>query len=64
MYVHFIIKHLDSPRRMRLFLLSFDRFASLLCMSSAFHHAASCVRADANNDPAIGVRMMEMGSRK
>jgi hypothetical protein len=63
MYVHFIIKHLDSPRRMRLFLFLYDRFASLLCMSSASHRAAFRVRADTNNGPATGDRIVEMGSR-
>lgn len=36
----------------------FDRFASLLCMS-----LASRVCVNTNNGPAIGDRMMEMGSR-
>lgn len=39
-------------------LIPFFRFASLLCMS-----LVSRVRVDTNNGPAIGDRMMEMGSR-
>jgi hypothetical protein len=38
-------------------------FASLPCMSSASHRAPSRIHADTNNDPAIGDRMVEVGSR-
>ena len=57
----FYHKAYSSPRR--LFGFSFNRFASLLCMSSVSHRAASRVRADTNNAPAIGDRILEMRSR-
>jgi len=56
--------NLDSPRDECAYsFFPFDRLASLLCMSSTSHRAASRVRADTNNGPAIGGRMTEMGSR-